>query len=110
VRRRRVAHDATHVVWIGAEGIQDCNLVALIARGDFVFVTNDRGDFLRLFAELEVHNGLIILVPNVARADQIRLFNLALDAAERLESLINQVIEVHADGTVELRGWPAAGT
>ena len=30
----------------------------------------DRGDFLRLFFDLNIHNGLIILVPNVARADQ----------------------------------------
>jgi predicted nuclease of predicted toxin-antitoxin system len=46
-------HDATHVVWLGAQGIQDWNLVALIGRDDFVFVTNNRGDFLRLFAELD---------------------------------------------------------
>jgi predicted nuclease of predicted toxin-antitoxin system len=99
-------HDATHVVWLGAQGMQDWNLIALVARNDFVFVTNDRADFLRLFGELGVHNGLIILVPKTVRSEQIRLFNLALDAAEREDNLINRVIEVNADGSVTVRKWP----
>lgn len=98
-------HVATHVVHLGKEGTQDWNLMPLIVEHDFVFVTNNRADFLKLYAELEVHNGLIIILPNVERGEQIRLFGLALDAAERMESTINKLIEVHLDARVEVRDW-----
>lgn len=77
----------------------------LIIGGDFVFVTNNRRDFLKLYAEVEIHNGLIILLPSVERDDQVRLFNLALDAAEHLDSTVNKLIEVDVDGRVEVRNW-----
>jgi hypothetical protein len=33
------------------------------------------------------------------------LFNIALDTAEQQDSLLNLLIEVHADGTVAIRDW-----
>jgi len=68
-------------------------------------VTNNRRDFLRLYAELDVHNGLIIIMPTVPRNEQMRLFSVALDLAEREDSLINLLIEVHADGRMDVRNW-----
>ena len=96
---------ALHVVWLDREGADDRDLAALAAKRDYVFVTNNRRDFLRLYVALEVHNGLIIIVPSVAAEEQCRLFGLALDVAERRDSLVNLLIEVHADGTVEVRDW-----
>jgi hypothetical protein len=49
--------------------------------------------------------GLIIIVPTVPTREQVRLFRLALHTAERQDSLINLLIEVHADGRVEVRNW-----
>jgi hypothetical protein len=80
-------------------------LAELAAERDYIVVTNNRRDFLRLYAELEVHNELIIIVPAVPAEEQCQLFDLALDVAERQDSLINLLIEVHADGTVEVRNW-----
>jgi predicted nuclease of predicted toxin-antitoxin system len=73
---------ALHVVWLDREGTDDRDLAALAAKRDYVFVTNNRRDFLRLYAALEVHNGLIIIVPSVAADEQRRLFGIALDVAE----------------------------
>jgi predicted nuclease of predicted toxin-antitoxin system len=56
---------AMHVAWINKEGAEDWDLAALAAERDYVVVTNNRRDFLRLYAELAVHNGLIIIVPAV---------------------------------------------
>ncbi len=98
-------HDATHIVYLGKEGIQDWNLMPLIAHGDFVFVTNNRSDFLKLYAELDVHNGLIIIVPSVKRDDQINLFRSALETVEGLADTVNKLVEVHLDGRVEVRDW-----
>jgi hypothetical protein len=54
---------------------------------------------------LAVHNGLIIIVPAVVVEEQRRLFNLALDSIGQQDSPINLLIEVHADGTVDVRDW-----
>jgi hypothetical protein len=102
---KRRGHQSFHVVWINREGYPDWELAALIAERGYAFVTNNRRDFLRLYASMEIHSGLIIIVPTVDREEQIRLFELALDAAEQRDSLVNLLIEVHADGTVDVRDW-----
>ena len=96
---------AMHVAWLNLEGADDWAVATLAAERDYVVVTNNRRDFLRLYAQLGVHNGLIIIVPAVLRAEQIRLFELALDAAEQQDSLIDLLTEAHADGSVEVRNW-----
>jgi predicted nuclease of predicted toxin-antitoxin system len=96
---------ATHVIWLDRDGTVDWDLAALAAERDDVFVTNNRRDFLWLYAALEVHNGLIIIVPSVGAEEQRRLFGVALDAAEQQDSPVNLLIEVHADGTVKVRNW-----
>jgi hypothetical protein len=87
-------------------GMQDWNLMPFIAENDFVFVTSNRKDFLRLYANIEVHNGLIIILPSVDRDEQVELFKLALDVAERLDTTINKLIEVDAEGHVSTVDWP----
>ncbi len=101
---------AMHVAWLNREGSDDRAVAELAAERDYIIVTNNRRDFLRLYAELEVHNGLIIIVPAVPFEEQMRLFDLALDVAERQDSLINLLIEVHADGTAEVRNWAKDGS
>lgn len=94
-----------HVTWLNLEGTSDWHVAGLAAERNYVIVTNNRQDFLRLYADLEVHNGLVIIVPAVVRRQQMRLFDLALDVAERQDSLINLMIEVHVGGSVEVRNW-----
>jgi len=96
---------ADHVVWLGKSGMQDWNLVPFALDHDYVFVTNNRRDFLKEYARLAVHDGLIIVVPMVERDEQIRLFGLALDRAQSLPDTVNKLIEVFADGDVRVRDW-----
>ncbi len=96
---------ALHIIWLRRQGDTDWDLAAFAAERNCVVVTNNRRDFLRLYRQSEVHNGLIIIVPRVRRAAQCRLFGLALDVAVRHDSLVNLLIEVHADGSVEVRNW-----
>ena len=98
-------HNATHVVFLGKDGAQDWNLMPLIAESDYVFVTNNRSDFLKLYAETELHSGLIIIVPSVKRKEQLRLFHRALDEAETMPDTVNKLIEVHEDGSVIVQDW-----
>jgi len=100
-------HDATHVVWLGKAGTQDWNLLPVILQGDFVFVTNNRRDFLRLYESIEAHNGLIIILPSVDLAQQVGLFGIALETAEALDDTINMLMEVDEAGRLTATQWPA---
>jgi len=98
-------HDAMHVVWLGRQGTKDHALMPIIAERGYIFVTQNRSDFLRLYSALDMHNGLVVLLPNAGRDEQERLFGIALVELEQRRDLTNLLIEVHADGRVEVRDW-----
>lgn len=50
-------------------------LAERIIKDEFAFVNNNRFDFLRLFAHMDLHAVLVILVPKVVPSLQ-RLFNI----------------------------------
>ena len=94
----RAGAAATHVNHLGLSGKPDWAVAQRIKADEFTFVTNNRVDFIRLFAKMELHLGLIILIPNAVPALQRALFRAALDHAGQRE-LLNTVIEVTLDGT-----------
>ena len=65
-----VAHsagfEATHVNHLGLSGKPDWELADRIVEDEFTFVTNNRVDFISLFGKMELHAGLIVIVPNLA--------------------------------------------
>jgi predicted nuclease of predicted toxin-antitoxin system len=98
-----IAHDAgfeaMHVNHLGLSGQADWKLAERIIKEDFTFVTNNRVDFLRLFGKIDLHPGLIVLVPNVVPAIQRALFQAALQHSAG-RHLINTVIEVSLEGKI----------
>jgi predicted nuclease of predicted toxin-antitoxin system len=96
-----VAHAAgfegTHVNHLGLSGKPDWQLADRIVKDEFTFVTNNRVDFIRLFAQMELHGGLIIIVPNTVPALQRALFDAAIQYLGGRD-LINTAIEVSLDG------------
>ena len=104
-----VAHaagfEATHVNHLGLSGRPDWVLAERIGQDEFTFVTNNRADFIRLFGEMDLHPGLIILVPNVVPATQRALFRAAIQYLAGRD-LVNTVIEVCIEGqTVRCVEW-----
>lgn len=92
--------------YIGKGGWQDWNIVPFALENNYIIVTNNRRHFLREYIKLDVHNGLIIIVPNVERADQMRLFEIALETAFALgEDIVNRIVEVLRDGSVHISEW-----
>jgi Domain of unknown function (DUF5615) len=97
---------ADHVTYIGKAGWQDYNLVPFAVEINCVIVTNNRRHFLREYAKLDVHNGLIVIVPAVRRELQQAPFEKALDTlSKRNNDIVNKVVEVLLDGRVEIREW-----
>jgi len=91
-------HDAQHIVLIGKAGWQDWNVTRYAVAGDFIVVTNNAGDFLKLYAAQEFHPGLVILLPSANRDIQQRLFAAALSRLSVVGEPVNQVVEVSLDG------------
>ncbi len=89
--------EATHVNHLGLSGKPDWELADRIGRDEFTFVTNNRVDFIRLFGKMELHAGLIIIIPNAAPALQRALFEAAILYLAGKE-LINSAIEVSLKG------------
>jgi predicted nuclease of predicted toxin-antitoxin system len=85
--------EATHVNHLGLSGESDWALAARIIKDEFTFVTNNRVDFLQLFRKMDLHPGLIILVPNVVPDLQRALLAGALHYLSGTD-LVNTVIEV----------------
>jgi len=95
-----VAHaagfEALHVNYLGLSGKPDWELAERIIGDEFTFVTNNRLDFIRLFGKMELHAGLVVIVPNRVPALQRGLFQAAIQYLAG-KSLINAVIEVTSD-------------
>ena len=85
--------------------MQDWNLAPFALDRDYAFVTNNRKDFLREYARLSAHDGLIVLVPMVERDEQIRLFGLVLDRIQALPDTVNKLVEIFSDGEIRVRDW-----
>jgi len=97
--------DAIHANHLGLSGKPDWALADRSIRDEFTLVTNNRSDFVRLFGKLELHPGLIVLVPNVTPDLQRALFRGALQYATRRD-LVNTVVEVTLEGnTVHCRQY-----
>ena len=91
-------YEAQHVARIGKAGWKDWNVAAYAAEGDFVLVTNNAGDFRKIYATTPLHAGLVIIVPNVDRVLQTALFRAALETVTEPNDLVNRVLEVCIDG------------
>ena len=103
-------YEATSVGYQGLSGTCDRMLLPQIIGGDFTFVTNNRRDFLRLYRFIDVHAGLLIILPAAKRDQQIALFCAALDAiAAAGNDLTGELIEVGLDGTVTISRYPSVG-
>jgi hypothetical protein len=87
-------------------GWQDWNIARFAFENGYIVVTNNRRDFLKEYLKQEMHNGLVIIVPNVERQPQTDLFSRVLDHLAAMNDLpMNKVIEILEDGTIHMRDW-----
>jgi predicted nuclease of predicted toxin-antitoxin system len=79
--------DATHVNHLALSGQPDWVLAQRIVKDEFTFVTNNRADFIVLLGQIDLHPGLIVLVPNVAPVLQRALLRAALQYSAQRDLL-----------------------
>jgi predicted nuclease of predicted toxin-antitoxin system len=87
-----------HVAHLGFHQWKDWSLLERIAEEDWVLVTNNAVEFRGRFHKIELHPGVVFILPNVRRALQIELFEAALDDLEANPDLINMAIDVSYEG------------
>jgi predicted nuclease of predicted toxin-antitoxin system len=103
---RAAGHLADHVNYLGLAGAKDRELMTIILERDYIFVTNNRSDFLALYGQTPVHAGLVVVVPNVAPALQRELFVAVLEHIGQRE-LVNAVVEADYFGDeIRCRQYP----
>ena len=96
----RAGYEAYHVTHRGKSGASDVDLFRLALEEDLIVVTNNPEDFRRLISKVELHPGLILILPNVNSTLQRELFGKVLDKikADQLEDLVNKIVEVDIGG------------
>ncbi len=90
-------HQAHYLVYLGMQGWKDPDVLKRVAERDYTLVTNNAADFRRLYADLDLHAGLIIIVPNVTPRRQQALLGAVLDHLGK-RSMVNTVVEVEFEG------------
>lgn len=89
-----VGFEATHVVHIGLAGASDGTLIERVVRDDWVLVTNNVIEFRGRYRTVDIHPGVVFLVPSVGRDAQRALFRAAVSDALRNPDLVNVALEV----------------
>ena len=96
---------ATHVKFLGRLGSSDRSLAVLAIDTDAVFVTNNARDFKRIYRELDLHPGLVVILPSRSLIRQTHLFVIAIDTLAAMPDGVNLLIEVAEDGAVTVSDW-----
>jgi len=101
---RAAGYEATCSRDRGLLGLQDWDLVKFVVAEDYTLVTSNAKDFRGqergrcggLYAQVEIHAGLICLTPRQGMALRLQkdLFAYALAALVEFPDLINRVLEV----------------
>lgn len=99
-------YEATHVGYLDRLGYPDQSHAIRATAENWILVTNYGADFRPIYRTLELHCGLVIILPSVRRNRQRELFSAVLDRLETMPDTINRLIEVDTDAAVSVIEWP----
>ena len=89
---RERGFEAMHVNHLGLRTETDWDLLKVIAEQDWVLVTNNAIEFRGRYGDIELHPGVVFLLPAVRRAEQLRLFAAALDHVSSDSDMVNRAL------------------
>ena len=91
-----------HVNHLGLRTETDWDLLKVITEQDWVLVTNNAIEFRGRYGIIELHPGVIFLLPAVRRHAQVQLFETALEHVKAYPDMINRALDVTFDPTGEV--------
>lgn len=78
-----------------------------VVKSDWVLMTNNAVEFRGRYRRLDLHPGVVFIVPNVRRSEQIELFEAVLADIEAEPDLVNVALDVTFDGPeIVVRRYP----
>ena len=86
-----------HVNHLGLRTETDWDLLEIMTEHDWVLVTNNAIEFRGRYRTIELHPGVVFLLPAVRRPQQIRLFVAALEHVERHPDMTNHALNIAFD-------------
>jgi predicted nuclease of predicted toxin-antitoxin system len=87
-------HEAMHVNHLGLRTETDWDLLKAIEDDSWILVTNNAFEFRGRYREIELHPGVVFLIPSVRRPEQLRLFEAALDDIQKYPDMVNRALDV----------------
>ena len=94
---RERGFEAMHVNHLGLRTETDWDLLKVIAEQDWLLVTNNAIEFRGRYRDIELHPGVVFLLPAVRRTEQLRLFAAALDHVSFDSDMVNRALDVAFD-------------
>jgi predicted nuclease of predicted toxin-antitoxin system len=94
---RQRGFEAMHVNHLGLRTETDWELLKVIAEQDWILVTNNAIEFRGRYRDLELHPGVVFLLPAVRRPEQVQLFEAALDHVQSDPDMTNRALDVSFD-------------
>ena len=94
---RERGFEAMHVNHLGLRTETDWELLKVVVDQDWVLVTNNAIEFRGRYRDIELHPGVIFLLPAVRRPDQVQLFEAALDHPQARADMVNLGLDVTFD-------------
>ena len=99
----RVAHErgfeATHVNHIGLREWQDWNLLNVIRRDQWVFVTGNAVEFRSRYSKLRTHPGVVLILGSLDRRAQTAMFEAALIDVATNGELVDHALDIRLSET-----------
>ena len=87
-------YEAIHINHYGLRQSKDWDILKVVEEEDWTLVTNNAIEFRGRFQRIEVHPGVVFLIPAVPRALQIELFSAALDVIDVSSDMVNFALDV----------------
>ena len=99
-------YEATHINHYGLHQSKDWDILKVVEEEDWTLVTNNAIEFRGRFQRIEVHPGVVFLIPAVHRALQIELFSAALDVIDKSPDMVNIALDVtYSDDRVRVNRY-----
>lgn len=95
-----------HVRHRGLGKTTDHILARYCVEHDLIMVTNNYRDFRAIYQRLDLHPGLVVILPSVPGPAQQLLFDLALDRLCELLDPVNKLVQVDEEGQVTVSDLP----
>jgi hypothetical protein len=85
-------YEATHINHYGLRKSKDWDILKVVAEEDWISGHKQRLRIPGGYQKLEIHPGVVFLIPNVLRLQQLELFSAALDAITEFPDMVNTAL------------------